>query len=62
MLPGSGCKRCRVGPDLLQAGDNPAPILPALDHIRDRFLATGRKTAAALGLARRGHAPRRRLP
>jgi hypothetical protein len=35
------------GLTLLQARDNPAAILPALDHIRNRFLATGRKTDAA---------------
>jgi hypothetical protein len=29
------------------AGDDPAAIIPALDRIRDRFLATGRKIDAA---------------
>jgi hypothetical protein len=31
----------------LEAGDDPAAIIPALDRIRDRFLATARKIDAA---------------
>jgi tetratricopeptide (TPR) repeat protein len=39
--------RAEWGLTLLQAGDDPAAILPALDRIREQFLATGRKTDAA---------------
>jgi tetratricopeptide (TPR) repeat protein len=39
--------RAEWGLTLMEAGDNPSAILPALDRIRDRFLATGRKADAA---------------
>jgi hypothetical protein len=32
---------------LLEAGDSPSAILPALDRIPDRFIATGREADAA---------------
>jgi tetratricopeptide (TPR) repeat protein len=39
--------RAQWGFTLLEAGDDPAAIIPALDRIRDQFLATGRKIDAA---------------
>ena len=39
--------RAEWGFTLLEAGDRPSDILPALDRIRDRLIATGRKADAA---------------